>query len=188
MNDRFQKYRDVLSPQRDKIRLKRKVNETNKNINRLVSHPWPEIRRNKTIYTTINRGPEKNQILSKNIFGKLILIYVCWCFLNKVYLENKTNNSKQNESHQSSERVAQGAVESFSFYMSKDRRVASHCKCHFPCLYSGGWTRDRRSRWVSTVRRATVRAGPSTQPPGGSTPTLGACLWSRGPSMSRPRS
>ena len=28
MNDKFQKYKDVLAPPQDKIRLKRKVNET----------------------------------------------------------------------------------------------------------------------------------------------------------------
>ena len=63
MNDKFQKYKDVLSPQQDKIRLKRKVNETNENIRGLLSPRWPESRRNKTLHTTINRGQEENKIL-----------------------------------------------------------------------------------------------------------------------------
>ena len=63
MNDKFQKYKDVLSPQQEKIRLKRKVNETNENISGLLSPRWPESSRNKTLHTTINRGSGEDKIL-----------------------------------------------------------------------------------------------------------------------------
>ena len=62
MNDKFQKYKDVLSPQQEKIRLKRKVNETNENISGLLSPRWPESSRNKTFHKTLNRGPEEDRI------------------------------------------------------------------------------------------------------------------------------
>ena len=131
MNDKFQKYKDVLSPQQDKIRLKRKVNETNENIRGLLSPRWPESRRNKTLHTTINRGQEENKILHNFTrplsIGRYAPCYtlcvdIMWFFKT----ENKTK-SNYNESHHGGggERLATGRVESFSFYMSKDRQEDS---------------------------------------------------------------
>ena len=84
MNDKFQKYKDVLSPQQDKIRLKRKVNETNENISGgLLSPRWTESGRYKTLHPTINRGPEEDKILNKNNFTRSRSIggmFLCFCF------------------------------------------------------------------------------------------------------------
>ena len=80
MNDKFQKYKDVLSPQEDKIRLKRRINETNENISGLLSPRWTESGRNKTLHPTINRGPGENKILTKNNFTRSHSIGMLLCF------------------------------------------------------------------------------------------------------------
>ena len=83
MNDKFQKYKDVLSPQQYKIRLKRRINETNENISGLLSPRWTESGRNKTLHPTINRGPEEDKILNKNNLARSRSIggmFLCFCF------------------------------------------------------------------------------------------------------------
>ena len=130
MNDKFQKYKDVLSPQQDKIRLKRRINETNENISGLLSPRWTESGRNKTLHPTINRGPEEDKILNKNNLTRSRSIggmFLCFCFTMYYWLiidslENKTNPT-HNESYLGGERLVAGLVESFSFYMSKDRWI-----------------------------------------------------------------
>ena len=92
MNDKFQKYKDVLSPQQDKIRLKRKVNETNENIRGLLSPRWPETRLNKTLHT-INRGQEGNKILHNFTRSHSIGRYVsCYTLTLSCFLLNRKQN------------------------------------------------------------------------------------------------
>ena len=96
MNDKFQKYKDVLSPQQDKIRLKRKVNETNENIRGLLSPRWPENRPNKTLHTTINRGQEGNKILHNftrsHSIGRYASCYTLYPLTSSCFLLNRKQN------------------------------------------------------------------------------------------------
>ena len=138
MNDKFQKYKDVLSPQQDKIRLKRRINETNENISGLLSPRWTESHRNKTLHTTINRGPEEDKILNKKNFTRSRSIGMIFCTLplltlHQIILENATNPT-HNESNPGGGGQVVGLVESFSFYMSKDRwtlNITYHHHYHY---------------------------------------------------------
>ena len=87
MNDKFQKYKDVLAPPQDKIRLKRKVNETSEHLSRhSLSSKLSANSQNKTLTRDINQDPPKEESLPKKNMsgikingGHLSLSMMCVC-------------------------------------------------------------------------------------------------------------
>jgi len=116
MNIKFQKYKDVFS-QPERIRLKRKTNESDENINvRKISQNF----KSKIIADFKNNTSQENITKNKTISGQQQN--------NKTILRNAANDSGKAEPDHEPVHVIQPHpeirnVESFSLYLSKDKRI-----------------------------------------------------------------